>query len=298
MIYVGPHVSIAGGVSNAPSRAVELGATALGMFTKNQRQWNSKPISAEEAHAFQVELEKAGIAPKHIIVHASYLINVGSPAEEKREKSLRALVDEMQRAEQIGLELVNFHPGSGMGEYSEEQTITQIAGACKSALAESSTARLILEVTAGQGDHVGYTFQHLADIIDRAGGDERLGVCIDTCHIFAGGYDIRSEEGYHATIDELEEVVGLDRLVGFHLNDSKTDHASRKDRHDSIGAGLIGIPALARFVADERFAELPFVLETVHPEIWAQEIELLRGLADGSVDPENARSPALDAEES
>jgi deoxyribonuclease-4 len=262
------------------------------MFTKNQRQWNSKPISDEEADAFRTELEKSGISSKHVIVHASYLINVGSPEDEKREKSLRALVDELQRAEQIGLELVNFHPGSGMGELSEEQTVSRIAEACKTALAESSTARVILEATAGQGAHVGYTFEHLAAIIDEAGGDGRLGVCIDTCHIFAGGYDIRTEEGYEQTIDELERIVGLERLVGFHLNDSKTEHASRKDRHDSIGAGLIGIPAIARFVTDSRFASLPFVLETTRPEIWAKEIELLQCIASGEIDPETAISPA------
>jgi deoxyribonuclease IV len=296
MIHVGAHVSISGGVSTAPGRAMELGATALGMFTKNQRQWNAKPISPEEAETFKSELARSGIGVDQVIVHASYLINVGSPEDEKREKSLAALVDELRRAEQLGLKLVNFHPGSGMGELSEDQTLSRIADACSRALGETSEATLVLEATAGQGDHVGYTFRHLAEIIDRAGGSNRLGVCIDTCHIFAGGYDFRTDEQYRETIAELERTVGLDRLVGFHLNDSKTEHGSRKDRHHSLGAGLIGIPALARFITDDRFDGLPFVLETVDPDLWAAEIALTRQLADGSVSPEEAVAPSATEE--
>jgi len=292
MRYVGAHVSIAGGVQRAPERAMELDATALGMFTKNQRQWVSRPLADEEVDAFRVSLSRSGIAPEHVVVHASYLINVGNPDPGKRERSRAALLDECFRAERLGLSLVNFHPGSGMGDISEEETLDLIAEECLIVLEATTTAVLVLEVTAGQGNHVGYRFAHIGEIIRRAGGHPRLAACIDSCHIFAAGYDVRDRDGYERAFAEFEREVGMDRLVGIHVNDSMTAAGSRRDRHERIGAGLIGLPGLAHFVRDERLDRIPFVLETTDPELWRDEIALLREIASGAADPATAVAPA------
>ncbi len=295
---IGAHVSISGGPQTAPERAVELGATAIGMFTKNQRQWQSKPLTDEEIAAFGSNLTRSGIDQRHVVIHASYLLNPGNPDPEKRAKSAAALLDECRRAEALGLTLVNFHPGSGLGQIGESEAIDLIATVAREVLAETEHAVLVLETTAGQGDHVGYRFEHLADIIDRAGSPERIGVCIDSCHIYSAGYDVRSDEAYAATTDAFARTVGFDRLVGVHLNDSMVELGSRKDRHERIGAGEIGLAGLARFVTDERMADVPFVLETNHPEIWAQEIALLRGIAEGRIEAASAEPPPIGQEES
>lgn len=297
MRRIGAHVSIAGGVQTAPGRAQEIGATALGIFTKNQRQWQAKPLSEEEVGQFKIGLAEAAIAPKHVLVHASYLINVANPDPDKRAKSIAALVDDAQRVEQLGLTLLNFHPGSGLGEIEERETITAIADGVKQTLAESETAVLVLEITAGQGAHVGYKFEHLASIIEQAGSPERVAACIDTCHAYAAGYDLREQVGFEAMVEEFDSTVGLSRLAGIHLNDSKSALGSRVDRHDSIGLGELGIPALARVVADNRFDELPIVLETPQPAAWGAEIALLVGLADGTVDPATAKPPVRETSE-
>ena len=245
----------------------------------------------------QVGLAASAIAPKHVLVHASYLINLANPDPEKRTKSIVALVDEAHRVERLGLTLLNFHPGSGLGEIDEAATLTSIADGVKQTLAESDSAVLVLEITAGQGAHVGYRFEHLASIIDQAGSSERIAVCIDTCHAYAAGYDLRDSDGFEAMVAEFNSTVGLDRLAGIHLNDSKSALGSRVDRHDSIGLGELGIPALARVVADKRFDELPVVLETPRPEVWAAEIALLSGMANGTIDPETALPPAAELSE-
>ena len=293
-LKLGAHVSIQGGVSTAPGRAVEIGATALGMFTKNQRQWSAPPLEPEEVAAFRENLEQSGIPAGEVLIHASYLINLGNPDADKRSRSTAALLDECRRAEELGLSLVNFHPGSGLGEIDEERTIELIAEACREVLDRTERAVLVLESTAGQGAHVGYRFEQLARIIeriDRPAG--RVAVCVDTCHLFAAGYDVATASGWERTMAELASSVGLERLAGVHLNDSMTPLGSRTDRHESIGRGLIGLPALARIVSDPRLASVPFILETTRPELWAAEIALLRGLADGTVDPDAADPPAL-----
>jgi deoxyribonuclease-4 len=297
MNLIGAHVSIAGGVRTAPERAMMLGATALGMFTKNQLQWNAKPLEREEADAFRAALAHARIAPDHVVVHASYLINVASPDRATRRRSREALVDECLRAEQLGLSLVCFHPGSGLGEYGEDETIELIAEGCVRALERSTSAVVVLELTAGQGAHVGYTFEQIAEIIGRAGAPQRLAVCIDSCHVFASGYDVRTPQAYEETMRHFEERVGFDRLVAIHLNDSMTELGSRRDRHERIGMGHIGLTGLANFVRDPRLTEVPFVLETTDPQLWKAEIALLRSIADGSVDPASAVSPARMATE-
>ena len=301
MICIGPHVSIAGGVQTAPQRAIELGATAFGLFTRNQRQWASKPLEPEEIAAFAFGLEKSGINARHAVIHASYLINIGNPDAEKRRKSLYGLLDECRRAEQLGLALVNFHPGSGMGDLAEEETISLIAEGCRWTLERTTSAVLVLEATAGQGSHVGHRFAHLGEIIRRAGNPRRMGVCIDSCHVFAAGYDVRNAEAYARTMDEFEREVGFDRLVAIHLNDSKSELGSRKDRHDLIGQGTIGLEGLANFVRDPRLAEIPFVLETPDPDRWQEEIELLRrvassGMPDADGMPDETRRRKEDAQ--
>ena len=281
MIHIGAHVSIAGGVQTAPGRAMELNATALGLFTKNQRQWASRPLAEDEIAAFREGLDHSGIAPEHVVIHASYLINIGNPDPAKRERSLNGLVDECVRAEQLGLSLVNFHPGSGMGEITDEQCIELIAEGCRTVLDRTQTAVLVLEATAGQGAHVGHRFAHLAAIIRAAGEPQRMGVCIDSCHIFAAGYDVRSPQAYAAVMEECAAEVGLDRLVAIHLNDAKTELGSRTDRHELIGEGLIGMQGLRNFVCDPRLQHLPFILETPDPDRWKDEIAMLAAEAAG-----------------
>jgi len=293
MAKIGAHVSIAGGPQTAPQRAQELEATALGMFTKNQRQWNAKPLTDEAIESFKQNLMTSAIEAKHVVIHASYLINLANPEPDKRQRSIAALIDECQRAEQLGLANVNFHPGSGLGKISESQTITSIAEACTRILEETENAVLVLESTAGQGAHVGHRFEHLAAIMHEAHGHPRIKACVDTCHMFAAGYDFRTVDGYEKTIEEFDRNVGLENLVGIHLNDSMTECGSRKDRHECIGAGEIGITGLAAWVRDPRLSDVPFILETTRPELWADEIRLLTQLADGEILPETATIPAF-----
>lgn len=280
-MYIGAHVSIAGGVFEAPGRASELKANAMGLFTKNQRQWSAEPLTDEAVALFKSRFKEANMLPEHAVVHASYLINPANPDPEKRARSVAALLDECRRAETLGLQLVNFHPGSGLTELTEDETIAAIAEGLHAVLDQTQSARPVLEGTAGQGAHVGYRFSHLADIIDQAGGDPRIGICLDTCHAYAAGYDLATSEGYAAMIDEIAATAGLDRLVAVHLNDSKVELGSRKDRHECIGDGLIGTDGLRHIVTDPRLEKVPFVLETPRPERWKAEIELVRTINSG-----------------
>lgn len=279
--HIGAHVSIAGGVQNAPGRAVEIGANALGIFTKNQRQWEAPPLTQDETTEFADELANAGIQPEQVLVHASYLINLANPDEQKRRKSVDALLNEAERVEKLGLIYLNFHPGSGLGEISEDESIERIATGVSEVIASTTTAVLVLENTAGQGNHVGYRFEHLAKIIDLAGNSNRIGVCIDSCHAFAAGYELRTDEGYDQTIRQLIDMIGMDRLAGIHLNDSTSEFESRRDRHAGIGDGEIGLPGLRRLVEDDRIPDVPFILETPDPSRWADEIQGLRQGPEG-----------------
>lgn len=270
--HIGAHVSISGGVQNAPLRGAEIGATAIGMFTRNQRQWKVKELSDEEINGFTTNLGVAGIPAEQVLVHSSYLINVANPDSEKRSRAVEALLMEARRVEQLGLALLNFHPGSGLGEIPEDEAISLIARAVAQILDQTATAKLVLETTAGQGAHVGYRFEHLAQIIRKAGESDRIGVCIDSCHIHSAGYDIRTQDGYENTITRFADIVGLPRLAGLHLNDSRSGYASRHDRHESIGSGEIGFTGLARFVEDPRLPDVPIILETPRPELWPEEI--------------------------
>jgi deoxyribonuclease-4 len=278
---IGAHVSIAGGVQNAVANAVELGATAIGMFTRNQRIWKQRPLAEEDAAAFRDALGEHGFAPQHVLPHDSYLINLGSSDPEVVAKSRAAFLDEMRRCQMLGLCYLNFHPGAPKqgADLSVERCIEQIAGHVNETLAQTEGVTAVVECTAGQGTNVGRTFAELAALIERIADPARAGVCLDTCHLFAAGYDLRTRDGYERMLDEFDATVGLRHLRGWHLNDSKGDLGSRVDRHAAIGAGLIGREPFTWIVQDSRFEEMPMILETPEPENWAAEIAELQRLA-------------------
>ncbi|MBD3809408.1 MAG: deoxyribonuclease IV [Sulfuricurvum sp.] len=278
--FVGAHVSASGGVFNAPLNAMAIGAKAFALFTKNQKQWTAKPLDEETIALFQENLSKSGILPKHILPHDSYLINLGHPEEDKRQKSLEAFIDEVNRCSQLGLDRLNFHPGSHLKQISEEECIDRIAMSMNEALSVTNGVTLVIENTAGQGSNLGWRFEHLASIIERIEEKSRVGVCIDTCHMFTAGYDIRTREAYDATWAEFDRIVGFNYLKGMHINDSKPDLGSHVDRHDSIGKGKIGIEAFGFLMNDPRMDDIPLVLETIDETIWAHEIELLYSLQE------------------
>lgn len=280
MKYVGAHTSASGGVFNAISHAQEIGAKAFALFTKNQRRWDAKPLDTKTIDTFKKRLEESGILPRHILPHDSYLINLGHPDDEKRAKSMEAFLDEVQRCELLGLDRLNFHPGSHLKEISEDECLDRIAEAMNRTLEKTSEVSLVLENTAGQGSNLGWKFEHLAHIIDKVEDKSRVGVCIDTCHMFTAGYDIRTREAYDVTMAQFENIVGFKYLKGMHINDSKPDLGSHVDRHDSIGKGKIGIDAFRFIMNDERMDDIPLILETIDESIWAQEIKLLYSLMD------------------
>lgn len=278
MKYIGAHVSAVGGVENSPAAANEIGANAFALFTKNQKRWVAKPLEAKEIANFKSNLLKYKLDPNYILPHDSYLINLGSPKEEGLQKSRDAFIDEMKRCEQLGLKLLNFHPGSHLKEISEEGCLDLIAESINLALKETNGVTAVIENTAGQGTNMGYRFEQLAYIIERIEDKSRVGICLDTCHTYTAGYDIATEEGYKQTFEDFDRIVGFKYLRGIHLNDSKKECGSRVDRHDSIGKGLLGMDFFVRFMNDPRFDNIPIILETPDDTIWKDEIELLRSL--------------------
>jgi len=275
MKYIGAHVSSSGGVFNAPINANEIGAKGFAMFTKNQKRWDAKPLDEKTINKFKSKMDEFGYTADMVLPHDSYLINLGHPESEKEEKSLNAFIDELKRVEQLGLKYLNFHPGSHLKKISEEECLEKIAKNLNIALKETESAIAVIETTAGQGSNLGYKFEHLRDIIDMVEDKSRIAVCIDTAHIFAAGYDIRTKEAYEKTMAEFDEIVGFKYLKGMHLNDSKAKFASRVDRHHSLGEGEIGIDAFKFIMNDKRIDNIPLVLETINPDIWAEEIKLL-----------------------
>ena len=275
MKYVGAHVSSSGGVFNAPLNAQKIGAKAFALFTKNQRQWKAKPLDEKTVEKFKENLQKVGISPKHILPHDSYLINLGHPEKEKREKSLNAFIDEVKRCELLGLDKLNFHPGSHLGKISEEECLNLIAESMNKTLEVTENVTLVIETTAGQGSNLGYKFEHLAYLIDKSIDKKRVGVCIDTCHIFAAGYDIRDKESYEKTMQEFDRVIGFKYLKGMHINDSKSKFSSKVDRHHSIGMGELGEDTFKFIMNDDRLKDIPLILETIDESLWPKEIELL-----------------------
>ena len=278
MKRIGAHVSANGGVSNAPLNAAKIGADAFAMFVKNQRRWDAPPLSAEEIAAFKDALRQSGIRAEHVLVHDSYLINLGHPREAEREKSLNAFVDEIRRCEALGLRLLNFHPGSHLNEISAQVCLDNIAGSLNFAIANTSGVKLVLENTAGQGSNLGYDFAQLAYVIDKISNKDRIGVCIDTCHAFAAGYDLRSPQAYERTMSEFDRAIGYKFLSGMHLNDTKNELGVRKDRHESLGYGFLGLAAFENIMNDPNIDEIPLILETIDDSLWAEEIALLRSM--------------------
>ncbi|MDA3948249.1 MAG: deoxyribonuclease IV [Spirochaeta sp.] len=278
-VYVGAHVSASGGVNNAPANAAEIGATALSLFTRNQRRWTSKPYESETIEAFHAAMKEHGYTADHAMPHASYLVNLGSPDEEVRRKSIDGLADELGRTVQLGLRWLNFHPGTSKGELDEDATLRRIADGMDRVLEQVDGGVLVLENTAGQGSSMGARIGQLASIIEYVADPDRVAVCIDTCHAFAAGYDIRDAAGWDALIQETIDTVGLDKLVALHLNDSTGTLGSNKDRHKPIGEGEIGMDGFRAIMEDTRLDGKPMILETPDTDRWAEEIALLKKMA-------------------
>ncbi len=276
MKHIGAHVSASGGVENAPLNAASIGADAFALFTKNQRQWVSAPLSQKSIELFKEHCKSTGIDTRYILPHDSYLINLGSPDAEGQEKSQAAFIDEMKRCEQLGLCMLNFHPGSHLNKISIEECLDRIANNINKALDVTNGVTAVIENTAGQGSNVGNRLEEIRYIIDRIDDKSRVGVCIDTCHFYSAGYDI--VEKYDETFDEFERIIGFHYLRGIHLNDTKKPLASRVDRHETIGNGLLGIDFFRRFMNDSRFDNIPIILETPDESRWAGEITLLRDM--------------------
>lgn len=279
MKYIGAHVSASGGIGNAVLNAEAIGANAFALFTRNQRAWVSKPLSQDEIHTFKQLLAERGFDPKYVLPHDSYLINLGNPEEEALVKSRNAFLDEMVRCQQLGLSLMNFHPGSHLNKVSEEECLDQIAVEINAALDKTQGVTAVIENTAGQGTNLGFKFSQIARIISGVNDKSRVGVCIDTCHTFAAGYDLSTEMGYNFTMDEFEQEIGFKYLRAIHLNDSKKGCGSHVDRHETLGNGCIGKEFFIRLMNDARFDDMPIILETPDPAIWADEIKWLRSLA-------------------
>lgn len=277
MKYLGAHVSASGGVENAPVNAHNIGAKSFALFTKNQRQWVSKPLEEKSIRAFRDNCEKYDYKPFQVLPHDSYLINLGHPEKVALEKSRAAFLDEMQRCEQLGLDRLNFHPGSHLNLTDEETCLRTIAESINISLDSTKGVTAVIENTAGQGTNLGHRFEQIKYIIDHVEDKNRVGVCIDTAHTFAAGYDIKSEEGFENTFRQFESVIGFAYLRGMHINDSKKEMGTRVDRHDQIGAGFLGNDLFIRIMNDPRFDNIPLILETPDETRWKEEIAFLYG---------------------
>ena len=275
--YIGAHVSASGGVENAPLNANAISATAFALFTKNQRQWKAKPLTSASIEAFRKNCRQHGYQPRHILPHDSYLINLGHPEKGGLQKSRDAFLDEMQRCQQLGLTLLNFHPGSHLNKIDVSTCLRTIAESINLALDKTRGVTAVIENTAGQGSNVGFAFEQLAEIIEQVDDKSRVGVCIDTCHAHASGYDLCSAVAFKKTFAEFDRIVGIEYLKGLHLNDSKRERGSRIDRHESIGDGDMGLAPFEMIMRDPRFDNLPLILETPNTEKWPEEIAMLKG---------------------
>lgn len=280
MKYFGAHVSAAGGVENAPRNAAAIGATALALFTKNQRQWSAPALTPAQIDAFRKACAETGYAPEQILPHDTYLINLGHPEEEGLEKSRRAFEEEMARCQALGLDRLNFHPGSHLRKISEEESLDRIAASINRALERTRGVTAVIENTAGQGSNLGYSLGQLAYLIERVEDKSRVGVCIDTCHAFAAGYDLSTAEACARTFEAFDRTVGFEFLRGMHLNDALKPCGSRVDRHAPLGEGTIGLDCFRYVLADERFEGIPLILETPDESRWAEEIALLKRFAE------------------
>ena len=275
MKYIGAHVSVEGGVSNAPLQAKEIGAKAFALFTGSSSRWSSKDPSPEEIDKFKNNCQLCGYTPEVILPHDNFLINLGSPDKQKLTLSRKSFLEELHRCEILGLTMLNFHPGSHMNELEVDQCLDRIAESINMSLEKSQGVTAVLENVAGQGSNLGHQFEQLAHIIDKVEDKSRIGVCIDTCHAYSAGYDLRTPEGYEKTWKDFDEIIGMNYLKGMHLNDDKKEHGSRIDRHASVGLGTLGKEFFIRLVNDPRFDNIPLILETPNEAIWAEEIAWL-----------------------
>lgn len=275
MKYVGAHVSASGGVENAPLNAHKIGARAFALFTKNQRQWLSPPLSKASIKKFRENCEKLDFKPFQILPHDSYLINLGHPEKEPLAKSRASFLDEMQRCEQLGLDRLNFHPGSHLKLTDTENCLKIIAESINITHSKTKGVIAVIENTAGQGSNLGHTFEQIRMIIDHVEDKSRVGVCIDTCHAYTSGYNIKTAHGFNETFRLFEEIIGIGYLKGMHINDSKKEHATRVDRHENIGKGFLGEDIFWNLMNDPRFDDMPLILETPDESLWKEEIKRL-----------------------
>jgi len=280
MKYVGAHVSAEGGFQNAPINANAIGAKAFALFTKNQRQWFANPLSQKSISEFRNNCEKYNYKPFQILPHDSYLINIGHPDAIQLEKSRVAFLDEMQRCEQLGLDRLNFHPGSHLKAISEEECLNRIAESINIVLDKTKGVSAVIENTAGQGSNVGYKFEQIRFIIDKVEDKSRVGICIDTCNAYTSGYNIKSPEGFTETFRLFDKIIGFNYLRGMHINDSKKELATRVDRHDNIGKGFLGEDVFRMLMNDSRFDNLHLILETTEESLWEEEIKRLYSMVD------------------
>ncbi|WP_170018776.1 deoxyribonuclease IV [Campylobacter sp. RM16190] len=278
MKYIGAHVSASGGVENAPLNAMQIGANAFALFVKNQRQWSAKPLTDENISKFKENLKSAQISPDHVLPHNSYLINLGHFDNEKRQISIDAFLDEISRVEELGLKMINFHPGSHLKEISTEQCLDNIAESINFLLENSQNVKLVIENTAGQGSNLGFKFEHIAYLIKKCFDKNRIGVCLDTCHTFSAGYDIK--DSYEKVMNEFDQIIGVKYLSAMHLNDTKFGLASKKDRHESLGKGFLELKTFENIIKDKRTDNIPLILETIDESIWADEIKILRNFIE------------------
>ena len=280
MKYFGAHVSASGGVENAPANAAAIGATAFALFTKNQRQWNAPPLTQEQCERFREACQRYGYAPAQILPHDSYLINLGHPEREGLDKSRESFFGEMERCQMLGLDRLNFHPGSHLNKITAYMSLDRIAESINMALDRTQGVTAVIENTAGQGSNLGFAWEQIAHIIDKVEDKSRVGFCIDTCHTFAAGYDLSSTEACQKTFEQVDSIIGLKYLRGMHLNDALKPLGSHVDRHAPLGEGFIGWDCF-RFIAQSPlFDEIPLTLETPNEEIWAQEIAQLKAFAN------------------
>ncbi len=283
MKYIGAHVSTAGGVANAPLEAIAIGAKSFALFTGSSNRWQSKALSEKDIEQFKENCKAGGFESSLILPHDNFLINLGSPDPTKLAMSRKSFLEEMKRCEQLGLTMLNFHPGSHVNEIDEEKCLDIIAESINLTLDKTDGVMAVLESTAGQGSNLGYKFEHLAHVIDKVEDKSRVGVCIDTCHSYSAGYDLATDDGYKATWEAFDDIIGKDYLKAIHLNDDLKKIGSRVDRHAEIGKGTLGMEFFRRFVNDPRFDDMPIILETPNPAIWPEEIKFLYSLIENPV---------------
>ncbi|QFQ31984.1 deoxyribonuclease IV [Buchnera aphidicola] len=278
MKYIGAHVSSSGGLEKAVFRAFQLNATAFSFFTKNQLQWSASPLNAINIDNFKKACIKYNFFFEKILPHSSYLINLGHPDNDFLKKSRIAFIQEIKRCDDLGLYYLNFHPGSHLNKISETDCLLRISESINIALEKTNNITAVIENTAGQGTNVGYCFEHLYEIINQVDDKSRIGVCLDTCHLFSSGYDLRTKENCQNTFNKFFNLIGLKYLKGLHLNDSKRDFNSRVDRHENLGLGYIGTLVFEWIIKNKSFSNIPMILETSNSLMWAEEISWLKSL--------------------